>query len=424
MSHAVPEPFLKRAKEFLGEPPKFVSSAPGRADLLNTHQDYKRLPAVPMAIDLRLYMLATHIAEPKLQIRSDELASSAGSGDFEVDLSHPSNTDRDPSGYLASVIRTVRKFAKVENLGGMRIFVRSQIPVGSGMGSSGALEVAFLSLLNGCCSLGLTLRDIAEYAFLSENVEMGIPCGRLDQYSSAYGGMIVIRQRPTVSVEYLDTPPLDLVIIDSGEEHRTESIHPVRQGEIDRGLSTLISSSAVSKHLKSRLGGNCQEADWQSIHREEITRYLFLLPRSSADRIMFTLQMNGSTLLALDIITKRKVSMSSARSSLGEERAARLAQSGWPFLESLGEVMNVQHELLRDLYEVSTPRLEVIRDAALYLGRALGVKISGAGMGGSLAALVKSREDGERVVKESKDAGAANAWLVRKGSGCWYQGGH
>lgn len=422
MSQHIPKAYLDEATGFLGGMPEFVSSAPGRVDLLNTHQDYKRLPVVPVAVDLRLYMFATQTEGTKIEVRSRELAESTGQGDFQVDLSDPQGRSRESGGYLSSVIRVLRKFAHVEGIKGMKIYIRSEIPMASGMGSSGALEVAFLALLNGGFSLGLNKRDIAEYAYLSENSEMGIPCGRLDQYSSTYGGMIVLRQRPTIDVECLNIPGLDFVAIDSGEKHRTESVHSVRQAEIDRGLQALYGSFAVPKSLKSRLGRSYQEADWDSVRRDEISRYLFLLPTKSADRILFTFQMNGSTELALATIRGEKVDFSTAKDILGEDRAYQLAQKGWNPRDTLGEVMNAQHEFLRDLYEVSTPKLERIRDAVLYFGGAIGVKISGAGMGGSLVALVGNKEIGERAVKEAIQAGAAGAWPVREDSGCRFQG--
>lgn len=377
---------------------------------------------MPLAVNRRMYMFAVPSSGSKIHIRSEELAHSTGEGDIEVDTSNLPGVHGGPSGYFSSVIGTLRKFVKSESVSGLNVYLRSEIPIASGMGSSGALEVAFLTLLNGAFSLGLNTRDIAEYAYFSENVGMGIPCGRLDQYSSAYGEMIVLRQRPTVSVDYLDFPDLDFVVIDSGERHKTESVHTARQSEIDLGLRILSDSSAVPRGLKSRLGRNCQETDWESVRWEEVSRYLFLLPKKSADRILFTFQMNGSTNLALSIINGQKVDPALASNILGKDRALALSNNGWSVGETMGEVMNVQHELLRDLYEVSTPLLERIRDSVLYLGGAIGVKISGAGMGGSLVALVNDKEAGERAIREAREAGAADAWLVKKDVGCWFKG--
>jgi galactokinase len=369
-----------------------------------------------------MYAFAVPAPGSKIHIRSEELAHSTGEGDIEVDASNLPRVHEGASGYFSSVIGTLRKFVESQSVGGLNVYLRSEIPIASGMGSSGALEVAFLTLLNGAFSLGLNTRDIAEYAYFSENVGMGIPCGRLDQYSSAYGEMIVLRQRPTVSVDYLDPPDLDFVVIDSGERHKTESVHMARQSEIDQGLTILSNSSAVPRGLKSRLGRNCQATDWESVRWDEMSRYLFLLPKKSADRILFTFQMNSSTSLALSIIRRQKVDPALASNILGEDRALALSNSGWSVKETMGEIMNVQHELLRDLYEVSTPLLERIRDAVLYLSGAIGVKISGAGMGGSLVALVNDKEAGERAIREAREAGAADAWLVKKDAGCWFKG--
>lgn len=76
----------------------------------------------------------------------------------------------------------------------------------------------------------------------------------------------------------------------------------------------------------------------------------------------------------------------------------------------LGGLINYQHVLLRDFYEVSTPELEIIRARALEAG-ALGVKISGAGMGGSLLALVEGEEEGRRVLHQTRSI-VKRGWVV------------
>ncbi|MEM2610894.1 MAG: GHMP kinase, partial [Candidatus Bathyarchaeia archaeon] len=82
----------------------------------------------------------------------------------------------------------------------------------------------------------------------------------------------------------------------------------------------------------------------------------------------------------------------------------------------LGEIMNAQHALLRDLYDVSLPEIDHICDAALNAG-AYGAKLSGAGMGGSIIALVKNREIGERVIDACLSEGARGGWVSEVGEG-------
>jgi galactokinase len=79
-------------------------------------------------------------------------------------------------------------------------------------------------------------------------------------------------------------------------------------------------------------------------------------------------------------------------------------------------VMNKQHALLRDLYEVSVPRIEDMCSAALAAG-AYGAKLSGAGMGGSIIALVKDEKMGRKVLDACLSAGARNGWVSRVGEG-------
>ena len=103
---------------------------------------------------------------------------------------------------------------------------------------------------------------------------------------------------------------------------------------------------------------------------------------------------------------------------LGEERWRRISDA--PIHERkymiIGEVMNEQHSLLRDLYDVSLPRLDEICSAALDAG-AYGAKISGAGMGGSIIALVKDEEHGRKVINACLEANAREGWVSKVSGG-------
>jgi len=410
------EDFASEAKAYLGRSPTLIASAPGRADLFNTHQDYKMLPVVPVAITKRIYFLAIPIEEKRIVARSADLCKAGEPSDIEIDLENPSVSSHDFAGYLSAVIRTVNKFITVFRENGLKVYVRSEIPVAAGLGSSGALEVAFLKLLNGTFSLGLSDDAIAEYSYLAESYDLGIPCGRLDQYASTFGGAIILKQRPIVSVERLPMPHVKFAVIDSGEKHRTGAIHPLRQAEIDQALLTLQASPIIPKTFKNKLGRTHFETDWEGITKEEIARFLFMISEKSGKRILFTVQMNESTKLIVDFLKSGKINRKKFLEVLGERRFHALDASNWPIIETMGEIMNVQHELLRDSYEVSTPKLETLRDVALMSG-AIGVKISGAGMGGSLIALIRPEDSGKSIKKAALEVGASNVWIVGIDSG-------
>lgn len=383
-----------------GRPLK-VASAPGRADFLNTHQDYKGLPVVPVAVNLRTYAAAVAEIPDGFEVVSLNLRREGR----ECRDSFPLKPELKGRGwfgdYLRACVLSLRD-AGYELDRGLRVIIDSDVPAGGGLGSSAALEVSFLKLLDAYFGLGLDRKQLAELAFRAENEIMGIPCGRLDQYGSSYGGAILLHTRPPYNVEELPLGNLKLVIADSGIKHRVAAIHPIRQAEIERGLARLLEMEDLPAGVRSLLGRRYWEPKWEELRLDELEPYLPRLDPKAADRIRFTLLMHRTTLIALKLIRE---------GSLPPDELEEVgAEPGAGFLEALGAVLNRQHELLRDLYEVSLPELERIRGAMLEAG-AYGAKISGAGLGGALIALV-DEESGPRVAEAAVRAGAKRAWVV------------
>jgi galactokinase len=395
-----------------------VVSSPGRADFLNTHQDYKGLPVVPVAINLRMRLKAEPVKERVFEVRSLDLEKygEQSTDSFRIGINNMVG-GKFFGDYFRGVINVLVKKGLGNKLKGMHITIKSEIPVGSGLSSSAALEVGFTELLNHTCNLGLSRKDLAEISFVAENQEVGIPCGRLDQYGVAFGGIIKLECKPPFNVEPLPFKDLTLAILDSGIRHSTADIHPKRQDDINRGLKALMQSK-VPEALKAKLGYRFNELEWENIAEEELENYLSIMDERARRRILFTLRMQRSTEFALKILRCEKVSDKEGVFNLGKERwrsikAGDMTEHG---LRVLGEVMNDQHVLLRDLYDVSLPELENICTAALNAG-AYGAKISGAGMGGSIVALVKNMEHGRKVVDSCLGAGAKNGWVSKVGEG-------
>ena len=391
-----------------------IASAPGRADFLNTHQDYKGLPVVPVALNLRTYMSGEFRDDNVFEIRSLDFQREGLEFQDMFSLGEVEYLREGWFGnYFRAIVKILEKRGLSRKLRGMRIHIKSQVPIASGLASSAALEVAFATLLNRMCKLNYKPRQLAELAYEAENVELGIPCGRLDQYGSAFGGIIKLDCKPPYRVEKLPVRDLTFVIHYSGVKHSTAEIHPRRQREIDDGLKTLMESSEVPDKLKRKLGYRYDEPDWENISEEEISPYLNMLYDDVADRFRFTLRMQRSTEIALETLKGKKPKPK--EKTLTMERLWERIESKSSNIEILGEIMNYQHELLRDLYHVSIIKLEKIRDATLEAG-ALGTKISGAGMGGSLISLVHP-EKSEIVLEAGVSAGAKQGWISGIGEG-------
>lgn len=320
--------------------------------------------------------------------------------------------------YFRAVLNIMTELKPREKIPGLDIEIRSEIPIGSGLASSAALEVAFVALLNHVGNLGLSRREMAEISYRAENEKLDIRCGRLDQYGVSFGGIIKLDCKPPFNVEPLPFKDLTFAIADSGIRHSTFKVHLERQTEINGGLNLLMDKAKLPKELRAKLGYKLDQVKWSEIRETELDDYLSILDDKARRRILFTFRMNHSTNLAIKILKRQLVTEAEIGSVLGETVMVRVRKTPLPERDYcvLGEIMNEQHALLRDLYDLSLPKIESICDSARAAG-AYGAKISGAGMGGSIIALVKDMETGKRVVNACKSVGARDGWVSSEAEG-------
>jgi len=394
-------------------------SSPGRVDFLNTHQDYKGLPVVPVAINLRTYLFAKPSKENLFTVKSLDLEKFNEPSIDSFRIMENEVLEKGFFGnYFRGIVNVIVKQGLMNKLRGMELTVKSEVPIGSGLASSAALEVAFAALLNHVCNLGYTKKDLAEVSFLAETEEVGVPCGRLDQYGVSFGGIIKLECKPPYKVESIPFKELTFAIIDSGIRRSTGDIHPKRQAEINRGLQILMENQTIPGTLRAKLGYRIDQPRWDEVSEEEVEDFLSILDGEVRERFLFTIRMQRLTEFALKVLRYERMGREVVVSNLGEEgwnrvqRASLSERDYWV----LGVVMNEQHALLRDLYDVSLPEIEGIASAALEAG-AYGAKISGAGKGGSVIALVKDDKLGRRVVDACLSVGAKKGWVSGVGEG-------
>jgi len=406
---------LNKFKETFNTDPDVVASSPGRLDFLNTHQDYKGLPVVSVGVNLRTYIAIKIVNRDEVNIVSYNLKEE---GSPFQDIFRLSDLKLREGKWFGNYLRAglIAYREKGIKLPGMYVGILSSVPVGGGLASSAALLVSFLGAVAYALNLSVSRKEIAELAYRAEHDIMGIPCGRLDQYGSVYGKVIRIETRPPYNVEEIDFREGIFVVLDSGIKHSTADIHPKRQAEIDEGLRILMRIPEIPLSLKEKLGEHYYEPRWGEITMDEIAPFLAKIPKVSAKRIEFTLRMNSSTEIALKIMRGLEISPSEIKNVLPrhfhkEVDIAFKEREKERVLRLIGILMNYQHELLRDLYDLSLPELEAIRNNALSSG-AYGVKLSGAGLGGSLIALTRDRKIAEEVLRRGLSAGAKRGWIV------------
>ena len=166
-----------------GRAPRWIAAAPGRVNVIGEHTDYNDGFVLPMAIEFYTIMAADQRPDGKniITFRSTSQPDAA-----TIDLSQPVKPASPkwgnyPRGVVAGFL------ARGINPGGLDVLLHSTVPLGSGLSSSAALEVATATLLEAVT--GKTI-DPVEKALLAQKAEhdfAGMPCGIMDQFISALG---------------------------------------------------------------------------------------------------------------------------------------------------------------------------------------------------------------------------------------------
>jgi galactokinase len=348
-----------------GRPPHWIAAAPGRVNVIGEHTDYNDGFVLPMAIE-RYTLLAAAPATPKTN--TIRLQSTVGDSVTEIDLSRPLAPAKKgtwynyPLGVLAGFQARGIKPPPFDAL------IHSTVPLGGGLSSSAALEVATATLLETITGKKLDPVDKALLAQKAEHEYAGMPCGIMDQFISVMGKkdhllLLDCRSRQTELVPITD-PAVELLITNTNVKH-----------ELTGG-----------EYAKRR--AQCEEA----------ARALGVASLRDADAAMLE-RARGK----MDNTVYRR-----ARHVISEiERTLHAAEgvraSNWP---TVGQLMYASHASLRNDYEVSCPELDAVVDIAQSIGAAGGIfgcRMTGGGFGGCTVALVqadKVKAISERVAAE------------------------
>lgn len=338
-------------RHFYQQEPALVAAAPGRVNLIGEHIDYCDGFVLPLAIDRYIVIAGAINDSQEVRIRSAEGSEAIISLEGEMVRGDPSW-----SNYLRGVLEGFRQRASWP-LPGFNAVIVSSIPIGGGLSSSAALELAFATLLEGFFD---TVLDTKEKALLCQKAEhdfAGVPCGIMDQFASAFG------------------EANHFVLIDcQSQEPELVPFH-------SQDLSLLVANTMVSHDLA--------DGEYRA-RREDTEKALTHLGKSSWRDV--TMEDVDEAREALgDRIFRR------ARHVVGEiartaEAADQLRQEDYA---NLGPLMAASHQSLRDDYEVSCQELDLMVDLANTIGfegGVLGSRMVGAGFGGCTISLCRSSQ--------------------------------
>ena len=354
-----------------------VVRAPGRVNLIGEHTDYNEGLVLPAAIDLEI-----RIAYRPMEERHASVTMLATGETGDVDLDDPGPRRGDWRDYLAGVASTLATGGSVVQ--GFRGVLASTLPVGSGLSSSAAIELAFAWALAGASSPTLSPRDLAVLCQRAENDYVGVRCGLMDQYAAANGvrDAAILLDCRTIEHRVVPLPDgLDLVVAHTGKPRRLDSsAYNDRRADCQRAVATIGQREPWVRSLRD-------------VDEAMLDRYRGVVDQTAERRSRHVIRENV-----------RVLAMAMAL-EMGD-------------LETVGRLMAESHASLRELFEVSSPELDALVEIAIATPGVIGSRMTGAGFGGCTVSLVRSAQAGvlkDRLTREyeRRTGIAPGVWTVR-----------
>ncbi len=334
---------------------KLLVTAPGRVNLLGEHVDYNDGFVLPAAIDRVVQVAANPRADRMVHLTAVDLNQSVS---FDLDhLDAKQDTHGNPLPGWALYPAGVAWVLQNQGLAarGVEAWFTSNIPIGSGLSSSAAVEVAFATLWRHLGGWEADQMTIARLCQKAENLYVGVNCGLMDQFASAHG--------VDGHALYLDT--------------RSLAWRPV---PMPRGVVIVIADSKVRRSL-----ANSAYNERRASCEEAVRLLKQDLPAIQALRDVPPAQFHA---LAGNLPeTVRKRAQHVVEECARVEQAIQKMETG--DAAAFGKLMFEGHASLRDLYEVSCPELDVLVDSAASLPGCIGARLTGAGFGGCTVNLVE-----------------------------------
>ncbi|MEZ2234608.1 galactokinase [Microcoleus sp.] len=321
-----------------GTLPKTQASAPGRVNLLGEHTDYNEGFVIPTAIPQRATVQIGLSNDHKHHFYSAEF-------DELINFSDDDTIPQKFVSYICGCIRLVEKEGyKVPPL---NLYITSNVPIGVGLSSSAALEIATLRGLRTLLNLPLDDVRLAQIAQLAEIRYVGFNCGIMDQMAASLAD--------TNSMLFIDTRSLnrrklrfpkntEILVIDSDETHKPAgSLYNQRRVECEAAAQML---------------------GVKALRDIEDSQAVEVLPQPLRKRARYIVTENNRVIEAFKPLPAKV----------------------------FGKLMNDSHTSLRDDYELSAPSVDTLVEILQETPGVFGARLTGGGFGGACVALIESEK--------------------------------
>lgn len=317
------------------------TDAPGRVNLIGEHTDYHDGFVLPCAVPQRAFaILQVHAGGRRVQATSQELPERIT---YELGHEIAARTWGDYVKGLTWVLRDAGF-----TLGGFDLHLHSEIPPGSGLSSSAAVEIATMRALRSAFDLPIGDVELARLAQRAEVEFVGAPVGIMDQMASSLAGErhALFLDTRTLESEQIPLPPgLELLVINSGVTHQ-------------HAAGDYATRRRESEEAARRLGiTRLRDAGLERLPALE------RLPEPLGRRARHVITENARVLEACDALRR------------GD-------------LDRLGRLFSASHISMRHDYEVSVPLVDLLVELTDREEGVFGARMTGGGFGGAIVAAV------------------------------------
>jgi galactokinase len=348
------------ARAFSGKP-AWIVQAPGRVNLIGEHTDYNNGFVLPMAVDRAVFIGLRSRADRRVRLESLDYRQWV-----EFDLDNLEHVGAGWGEYVKAVAWALQGAG--HRLRGWEGVMLGEVPVGAGLSSSAAVELAVARTFAAASDIPWDAAAMARLAQRAENEWIGVACGIMDQLTSACG---VAQHALRIDCRSLDVEPVPLpesvsvLVLDTG----------TRRG--------LVTSAYNQRREECRQGAQAFGlGSLRDLKEEAFAAGEGRLDPVVRRRVRHVLSENARTLQAVQALRDQDC-------------------------EGVGRLMAESHASLRDDYEVSSPALDAMVEIASAQPGCWGARMTGAGFGGCAVALV------EREAAQTAARAIASAYQAR-----------
>jgi galactokinase len=335
---------------------RVISRSPGRINIIGEHTDYNNGYVLPAAIDKHTTAdLQRNGSDTLCRITAINLNES-----YEFHLDDFSPVDNGWQNYLLGVVYELQNLST--GIVGFDCHFEGNVPIGSGMSSSAALECSLALGLNALFDLGLEEIQIIKAAQMAEHNFVGIKCGIMDQFASVMGKKehVLLLDCGTLEFKYfpLALGNYELLLLNTNVSHAlASSEYNKRRAECEQGVRIIKS---VFPEVSSLRDATCE-----MLHR----------CKDNLDGKVYN--------RCYHVVTENQRVMDATSALLSND------------LRQLGKFMYASHFSLQNYYEVSCPELDFLVQKSLEKSYVLGSRMMGGGFGGCTISLVEKRYSDE-----------------------------